>query len=199
MPRRRAPVESRALGIRATLVAASLALTAAPGCLIFGLVESLIPLGTYETHHYPKLTRQQLWEQTKYVVAKHFRVWDVDEEGYYLKSEWDVVLGVHYQTGTRRQLHVWAYESDKGPYLQIQCLREKNANIQHTLDAYEAEWESDGRDMSQEKLIEVGLDLSLGVMKESPTAGKPRPSPYLTQESDAEREKRLWGESKGGN
>ncbi|MCI0341119.1 MAG: hypothetical protein L0216_08180 [Planctomycetales bacterium] len=185
------------MGPRALLLAASLALAATPGCIIFGLIESLVPAGSTETKEYVKLKKEDLWERIKEIVAKHFRIRDVDEDAFYLNTEWDVVLGVHYQTGFRRQLHLWVKEGSKGPYLQLQCLREKNVNIQATLDPYAAEWESDGRDERQEIRIELELDLKLGLMKESPTAGKPKTSPYLTKESESERDRRLWGDPKG--
>ena len=181
----------RTLGLALGLLASS-----ASGCLLIPLIDSMVPLGTTDSRVYRKITREELWDIVKDSVARDFRPKEFDERNLSLSTEWDEHLGPMYKSGRRRRAHVWVYEGDGGPYLSVQVEREVNANIKHTLDPFAAEWEAEGRDELSERRIIYLVEAKLGLQRESGTVKSPRKSPYRAaeEESDADRDKRLWGD-----
>lgn len=172
-----------------------LALLASPltaaGCAID--LFDWMPEGSTESQVYAKIDQPRLWEEVKEVVNKHWRMKEIDETDLYIQSEWDEHLGPMYKSGLRRQANVWVHADDQGrPYLEVQVLKEINTNIKRPLDSYAAEWDADGRDTAQEQRIIVEVELSLGLFKESDTAGKKKPSPYLKEEDTDAKRRRLW-------
>ncbi|MHC5020766.1 MAG: hypothetical protein ACYTGX_11770 [Planctomycetota bacterium] len=150
------------------------------------------PEGSTESAEYSKIDKPRLWEEVKEVVNKHWRMKEIDEEDLFIESEWDEHLGPMYKSGLRRQCNVWVHDGERGPFLEVQVLKEINTNIKRPLDSYAATWEPDGRDIAQEQRIIVEVELSLGLFKESDSAGKKKPSPYLKEEDEAARRRRLW-------
>lgn len=161
------------------------------GCAMLDIF-GWVPEGSTESAVYAKIDRPRLWEEVKEVVNKHWRLKEIDEEDLYIQTEWDEHLGPMYKSGLRRQCNVWVHQTERGPYLEVQVLKEINTNIKKPLDSYAADWEPDGRDNPQEQRIIVEVELSLGLFKESATAGKKKPSPYLTEEDEKAKRRRLW-------
>lgn len=182
--------------MRGILLASVLAATSGPGCLLVPLIDSMIPLGTTDSREYRKITRDELWDIVKDAVARDFRPKEFDERNFTLSTEWDEHLGPMYKSGRRRRAHVWVYDGEAGPYLSVQVEREVNINIKHTLDPFAAEWEAEGRDELSERRIIYLVEAKLGLQRESPTVKNPRKSPYRAadEESETDREKRLWGD-----
>lgn len=139
--------------MRASLLLALLGLGAtAPGCLsLFDFGQ-----GTTESPRFSELTKEgrgALWLELKEVVARHYPLATIDEEDYYLQTRWEEHLGPMYKSGFRRQVNAWVYDSEQGPWFEVQVLTEVNANIKQPLLASEADWEDNGRDNRREHAI----------------------------------------------
>jgi len=151
-----------------------------------------MPEGATESATYSKIDAPRLWEETKEVINKHWRLKEINEEDLYIQTEWDEHLAPMFKGGNRFQCNAWIHQTDNGPYLEVQVLKEINTNIKKPLDSYAADWEPDGRNIPQEQRIIVEVELALGLFKESDSAGKRKPSPYLTEEDEKARRRRLW-------
>ena len=129
-----------------------LAAATGPGCIaLFDFGD-----GTMESPRFRELKKEgrgALWLELKEVVARHYPLATIDEEDYHLQTRWEEHLGPMYRSGFRRQLSAWVYDSDQGPWFEVQVLTEVNINIKQPLLASEADWEDGGRDNRREKAI----------------------------------------------
>ncbi len=91
-----------------------------------------VPEGSLESAVYTKIDQPRLWEEVKEVVNKHWRLKEIDEEELYMETEWDEHLGPMYKAGLRRQCKVWVHNTERGPYLEVQVLKEINNNIKNS-------------------------------------------------------------------
>jgi len=149
----------------------------------------------------PDEGRSRLWQEVKEVINRHWKLKVIDEQDYYVQTEWEEHLGPMYQSGFRRQLNAWVYDSDDGPWFEVQVLTEINSNIKQPLNSAAADWEDHGRDNRREKAIIYEVETRVRPPKPSggdgkdPDAEKFKDRPIEGDgESDAERRKRLWGD-----
>ncbi|MHC5021436.1 MAG: hypothetical protein ACYTGX_15295 [Planctomycetota bacterium] len=161
------------------------------GCALF---PNMMPAGTTTGPRYAGTDPVEVWAAVKDAFAADWHVAHVDDSNYELESEWDTQLAPMYRKGRRRKASVWLIEDERGPSLSVQILREVNRDRERPMDAGSAVWEADGRDTPMEQRLLRAVELRLGKVHDAPGAGGRRPSPYREDETEAEKQKRLWGE-----
>ena len=181
--------------MRALMLCALLSIGAtASGCLhLF----DWLPEGAAESKRYPEITKSQLWLHVKEAVHKHWRLKEIDEHEYSLQTSWEEHLGPMYQSGWRQQVNCWLYDSDQGPYYEVQVLRQVNMNIKNPISSSAADWDDRGRDTRQERRVLYEVDVNIrppGATEGAARVG-PKPSKYryaMEENEEAARRRRLW-------